>query len=266
MIHREKKMNTMIITALFDIKRADKGDGRTIENYLQWFQKTLQLKCHMTIYTEERFKDFVFSNRENVNYETRIIVQNLNEIPFYKNKPRMDLILNDKNYLSKIKDPHRIECCLPEYNLIQYSKFGWLKRTAQECKDIDYFFWMDAGCSRFFETFDISNLWPNTSTLDKEKFLIQGNQNFLKMWKNLDINEYIWDSNCVLVGTLFGGGLHILVQMNDIIEEVCETMFFANNCFNNEQLALAIAAKLHPHLFDIRVGTGSHLPLFIALS
>ena len=38
-----------------------------------------------------------------------------------------------------------------------------------------------------------------------------------------------------------------------------------NNCINNEQLALAIAAKYHPEIFDIRIGVGTHLPLFSAL-
>ena len=257
--------NVMITTALFDIKRADKGDGRTIDEYLQWFQKPLSLKCDMTIYTEQRFKDFVLSNRKDPGYQTRVIVQNLEEIPFYKNKQRMDKILKDENYLSKVKDPKRIECYLSEYNLIQYSKFGWLKRTAEDCPESDYFFWMDAGCSRFFEGFDTSKTWPNTETLDKEKFLIQGNNNFLRMWKDLDIEEYIWHNECVLVGTLFGGGKAVLVEMEEIIDNICESMFFSKGCINNEQLALAIASKLHTHLFDIRIGIGTHLPLFAAL-
>ena len=228
-------MKVMITTALFDIKRADKGDGRTIEEYLQWFGKTLNLKCAMTIYTEERFKDFVLNSRKESDYETRVIVQSLEEIPFYKNKQRMDLILKDEKYLSRIKDPNRIECYLSEYNLIQYSKFGWLKRTAEECENFDYFFWMDAGCSRFFESFNVNDPWPNTASLNKEKFLIQGNRNFIDMWKDLDVQEYIWHNECILVGTLFGGGKDILTKMYDIIEDVCEEMFFSRNCINNEQ-------------------------------
>ena len=129
-------MDVMITTALFDISRADKGDGRTIDEYLDWFGKTLKLKCSMTIYTEEKFREFVLENRKNSDYTTRVIVQKLEEIPFYKNKDRMDSILKDEEYLSKIKDPSRIECYLSEYNLIQYSKFGWLKRTSKECEDL----------------------------------------------------------------------------------------------------------------------------------
>ena len=38
-------MTSLIVTALFDINRSTKGDGRTIEDYLNWFEKTLNLKC-----------------------------------------------------------------------------------------------------------------------------------------------------------------------------------------------------------------------------
>lgn len=36
-------MTATIVTAFFDIQRDIKGDGRKIDEYLQWIQKTLQL-------------------------------------------------------------------------------------------------------------------------------------------------------------------------------------------------------------------------------
>jgi hypothetical protein len=40
---------------------------------------------------------------------------------------------------------------MPEYNLIQYSKFGWLEEAIQENPfDTSSFFWIDMGISRFF--------------------------------------------------------------------------------------------------------------------
>ena len=55
----DNKMRAMITNALFDIGRQTRGDGRSVDQYLQWFEKTLQVKCDMTIYTEEIFKNFV---------------------------------------------------------------------------------------------------------------------------------------------------------------------------------------------------------------
>ena len=63
---------TTIVTAFFDINREKKGDGRTIKDYLTWFNKTLQLNCNMYIVTEEKFKNFVKENRPK-NYNTHII-------------------------------------------------------------------------------------------------------------------------------------------------------------------------------------------------
>ena len=78
-------MSTLIITSLFDIQRDTKGDGRTINDYLLWFSKTLKLNCDMVIYTEEKFEDFVKENRKNTSSKTYIKIQKLDEIPFYKN-------------------------------------------------------------------------------------------------------------------------------------------------------------------------------------
>lgn len=269
----ENKVRTMITTALFDIKRQVRGDGRSIDQYLKWFEKTLQVKCDMTIYTEEIFKNFVEIHRSKISHKTEIIVQDLQDVPFWKNKSRMQQIMFSNNYRSRMKSPNRIECYLPEYNLIQYSKFGWLKTTAKKNPDHDFFFWMDAGCSRFFLDFDFDDEWPNTDSLNKDKFVIQRNINFPKMWPNLNIQDYIWESECMLVGTLFGGSSETVFKMKEIIEEITESVFFKNDCINNEQFALAIASKLHVDLFDVReqrVGKetegSSHLPLFKCLT
>ena len=159
-------MSTLIITSLFDIQRDTKGDGRTINDYLLWFSKTLKLNCDMVIYTEEKFEDFVKENRKNTSSKTYIKIQKL-----------------DDQYLQKIKDPKRIECYLPEYNVIQYSKFGWLKNSSDELTNYDFYFWMDAGCSRFFDNVNINLKWPNESLLPTDKLTIQCNENYFKLFE-----------------------------------------------------------------------------------
>jgi hypothetical protein len=254
-------MKVRIITALFDIKRDTKGDGRGIEDYLNWFKETLKLKCNMTIYTEERFKSFVEENRKNINYDTDIIIQKLEEIPFYKWKNKIAELINSDYFKSKMRDLNRIECYLPEYNIIQYSKFGWLEQAIEKNED-DYFFWMDAGCSRFFGNFDTNSIWPDTNKLDINKFTIQGNSNYVNFFHNLNIEEYIWDNNCVLVGTLFGGGRQIIKKLNNDINDIFN-FFITKNCINNEQFALAIFAKQNPDIMDTKILLdGTHLPLF----
>ena len=149
-------MTSTIITALYDIGRDKNGDGRTIDQYLNWFAKTLQLNVSMVVYTEEKFKDFVCKTKQN---NLKVIVRPLSEIPYYKYNDTIVTILNDQQYKSKIIDPDRVECNLSLYNIIQYSKFDWIVEAIQEKYfDTEYYFWMDAGCSRFFQDVDPHNV------------------------------------------------------------------------------------------------------------
>jgi hypothetical protein len=254
-----------VITALFDIGREKLGDGRSMEQYLVWFGKTLQLKVPMIIYTEEKFKRFVEERRNPENTEIRI--QTLEEIPMYKHKESINKILNDPGYFSKIKDNSRIECNLDLYNTIQYSKFGWLQKEIESGSSSDFYFWMDAGCSRFFSDFDLSLDWPNLDKLDDEKFIIQGNINTQRIYPSMDTEEYKWDNNCILVGTLFGGIGSAVSRVSDLVVDILEKEMIELNMINNEQIALAILFKRNPELFNIHIDlAGDHLPLFKHLS
>ena len=269
-------MSTTLVTALFDINR-DKYNNqklalKTIDDYLPWFKKTLQLNCSMVIYIEKKLEKFVLENRPN-DYQTKIIIQSKEEIPYYKYKNRIQEIINSNEYKNKIKDPNRIECNLPEYTIIQYSKFEWLKEVSESNPfNKENFFWIDAGCSRFFGDFDLKNEFPGPKTtiilkddLTFNKFLIQA---------RLDINYYninnnfIWDSVNLLVGTLFGGSKEVISIIEKEINIIFENDMLKNNNINNEQLALAILwSKRKSDLFSIFTNTykGVHLPLFTVM-
>lgn len=253
-------MNSTIITALFDIGRDKNGDGRTIDQYLSWFDKTLSLNTPMVIYTEEKFKHFVEQRRSSKN--TKIIIQNLTEIPYYKYKEKIESILNSQVYKSKIKDPNRIECNLSLYNIIQYSKFDWIKDAIDKnIFDCQYYFWMDAGCSRFFQDVDVLKPWPNEINIDPNKLNIQGNSNTV-FYKIKNIDEYIWDSNCILVGTLFGGSKPVMLNMAKEVKNLFKK-YLNENKLNNEQIILAILFKKNPELFNVYIElNGHHLPFF----
>lgn len=254
-----------VITALFDIGRENLGDGRSMDQYLEWFDKTLQLKTYMVIYTEEKFRVFV-EERRDPEY-TKIIVSSLEEIPMYKHKDSIHRILKDPHYIARIKDNSRIECNLDLYNIIQYSKFGWLQEEIKKGSDSDLYFWMDAGCSRFFSDFDISLDWPNSANLDGNRFIIQGNVNTDRIYPIMDTEEYKWDNNCILVGTLFGGRGATVSSVSDLVINIFENEMLNINMVNNEQIALAILFKRNPELFNVYINlNGGHLPLFKHLS
>jgi phosphomannomutase len=66
-----------IVSALFNIKR--KGmDGRTWDEYLEWFDKTLKLKCPMVLFVTEDVREFVEERRLSI--PTEVIVQEIEDI------------------------------------------------------------------------------------------------------------------------------------------------------------------------------------------
>lgn len=258
-------MKTRLVTALYDIKRDTKGDGRTIDEYLSWLKETLKLKCDLTIFTEEKFYNFILENRTN-EYDCDIIVNDFTEIPFYKHNNRIKEIIQSEDYKNKMNDTNRIECYLSEYNVIQYSKFEWINQTILKQPNYDFYFWVDAGISRFFNGFNLNQEWPNLEKLNKNRVVIQGNYNFTRMFNSLIPENYIWDNNCLLSGGLFGGGKDIMIELNNEVNNFVEFLF-KNNCFNNEQFAFPVIMKKRPDMFDVIIHyDGTPMPIFRLIS
>ena len=241
-----------IVTALYNINREREGDGRPFHDYLKWLPETLSLSCNYVIYTEIGVVPYI-PKQPNI----KVVVTSPDEIPLYHKQGHIQSILSDRTYLSQIKHPTRVECVLPMYTVIQYSKFEWLKRTIKENPfGSSFFFLMDAGCSRFFD--GLSKSFPNHNNLPP-KFLIQGNVNT----NRIPIDEhYKWMSDCVLVGTFFGGPTEYVTKVSDLTLKFLQEEMLDKNMINNEQIALAFICKREPSLFNIYIKlNGQHLPV-----
>lgn len=256
-------METTIVTAFFDINRSTKGDGRTIEEYKEWIKKTLQLNCNLFIITEEKFKDFFILHRPK-NYNTIIKIIDFKESYFFKYYNNINKILNDNNYKNKISYPNRVECKLPEYNILQYSKFHYLLLAINDNPfKSNYFFWLDAGASRFFLDVDISQPYPSLNTIN----FLKNNNKFI-IENRSDINNYviddnfIWKADNLLIGGLFGGSISIINIMFNLIENIFLNQMINKNNVNNEQLALALIWKDNPQLFYL-INSSSNYSLII---
>ena len=258
-----------IVTAFFDINREGRGDGRKISEYKDWIQKTLQLNCNLYVVTEEKFKDFFITNRPK-QFPMEIKIMDFKDSYYYRYYDKMKEILQNDYYKNKIAHNNRVECVLPEYNIIQYSKFHYLKIAIKENPfKSDYFFWMDAGCSRFFLDVDISKPYPSQNVIsylnnNPNKFIIQKRQDL----EYFPIDEtFIWKADNLLYGTMFGGDVDGINKISEHVESVLTDIMFANNNVNNEQLALAIVWKKYPELFFLTNNSPhSHLILFKLLS
>jgi hypothetical protein len=246
-----------MVTAFFDIHRDTKGDGRTLDEYMQWIEKTLQLNCNLFIVTEAKFVPFMIAKRPSC-YATYILEDTLENASYYKYLPRMKEILESDAYKQRIAHPQRVECVLPEYNVIQYSKFGCLEQAMRlNPFYTDHFFWMDAGISRFFLDVDVSLPYPRI--IPSDKFIIQ---------KRFDLETFsmdIWKADNVLKGTMFGGHKESVLVVSTKVEEMFQNMLSQDNV-NNEQIALAMVYHANKDLFFIVDDSNVHLQLFKYLS
>ena len=255
-----------IVSALFDIERVD---GRPWEEYLKWFDEFLKLKTPMILFVSQDVAEFIGERRGDI--PTDIIVQTVDEIPYYHLKDEIQGILDSDEYKENISDPDRIECKQAMYSVIQYSKFPWLKLAAEDNPhNSDYFFWLDAGGSRFFGIYDLKKEYPSKDaikSLDEmgESFLVQMNTEYypdLSDAKELDL-DYLYDNRSYVLGSMFGGHKNVVPKVCDLVEDIFINEMINKGNVNNEQIALGYLIKKHSDDFAIYSRTnGKHMALF----
>jgi hypothetical protein len=260
-----------IVSALFNIER-EGMDGRDWDEYLKWFEVTLQLKCPMTLFISEDLVDFVKEKRGKL--PTEIIMQDVEEIPYYHLKDQIQEILDSGDYKSKMADPGRIECKHAMYSVIQYSKFQWIKQAIQSASHgSDYYFWLDAGGSRFFDGFDLSEPYPSDSAMESlegmgESYLVQMNCDYYEDLYGADELplDYLWDNRSYVLGSMFGGHKNALPQLCERVEDILTDEMIAKGNVNNEQIALGYLVKKYTDDFTIyERRNGKHLDIFTEL-
>lgn len=264
--------NVTIVSALFNIRR-EGMDGRKWEEYLEWFDITLKLKCPMYLFVTEEVREFVEERRLSI--PTEIVVQTVEDIPYYYLKDTIQDILDSPEYSKKMMDTQRIECNHSMYPIIQYSKFPWLVKSIEENPfNTDFFFWMDAGSSRFFGDFDLSNQFPSSEAIEAlesmgESFLVQENCDFYPdLFQSKELSkDYFYDNRSYVLGTMFGGHKNAIPKVSELIEKIFVEEMIENGSVNNEQIALGYLIKKNPDIFTTYKRTnGIHMDIFRELS
>ena len=262
--------NVTFVSALFDI---DRVDGRKWDQYLKWFDITLQLRVPMLLFITEDLQEFVDERRGDL--PTKTVHIKPENIPYYHLKEPIQEILDSDDYKNNISDPDRIECKQAMYSVIQYSKFPWLDHAVKlNPFDSDVYFWLDAGGSRFFNNFDLSEEYPGTAAMESiegmgESFLVQMNCEYyedLYSSETLDEN-YLYDNRSYVLGSMFGGHKNTIPKIVKMVDSVLMDDMIAENNMNNEQIALGYLVKKYPDDFAIYSRTnGQHMDIFTELS
>lgn len=254
-------MNATIVTALYDIGR-EKIDGRDMSQYYAWFSRTLLFNCPMVIYCDESLNSFITMNRPS-HLQTKIINQKLEEIPYYHLKPQIDEVLQSLSYKQKIKDPERIECKTSLYSIIQYSKFPWVLNAAiNNYFQSDYFFWMDAGASRFIPDLQIKDLnfpgpvFSSKHTELKNKALFQM---YIFPYTDLSLkpdhlpHDYLYDNRSYVWGGMFGVDKSAIENLTNCVDFILREEMLEKHLINNEQIAIGYLLKNKKYANDFLV-------------
>jgi len=269
-------MKVTFVSALFDINRVD---GRKWAEYLKWFDITLKLRVPMVLFIPPDLQEFIdkrrgdlFSEKEgNLYLKTQTLYQTVEEIPYYGLKDQIQEILDSDQYKKDMADPERIECKQAMYPIIQYSKFPWLTRAAEmNPHGSDYFFWLDAGGSRFFDGYDLTQNYPSEEakkSLDEmgESFLVQMNTEYYTDLANADTltTDYLYDNRSYVLGSMFGGHKKSIFKVCDMVHNVLMNDMIGNETINNEQIALGYLIKKYPDEFSLYERTNQkHMALF----
>ena len=257
------------VSALFNI---DRVDGRKWDQYLKWFEETLKLQVPMVLFIEKELQDFIDEKRGDL--PTQTIYQTIEDIPYYNLKDKIQGILDSDEYNEKMSDTDRIECKQAMYSVIQYSKFPWLQQAIElNPHKSDIFFWLDAGGSRFFNNFDLTEPYPGTADMESleemgESFLIQMNCEYyrdLYEAKKLD-ESYLYDNRSYVLGSMFGGHKNSVPKICDMVDNIFQQEMIAKGNVNNEQIALGYLVKKYPDDFAVYTRTnGQHMDLFTTL-
>lgn len=256
-------MKSTVVTSLQNINR-ENLDGRNWDSYLEWFAKTLQINAPMMVYVDENLKEFVEQNRKGKS--TYIISEKLSEIPLYHLKDKMDSIMSSEKYQGVISDPQRIECKSSLYNIIQYSKFKWVKKATEiNPFGTKNFIWMDAGLSRFFEDLNIAKEYPgvNGSKIledNPDRLLVQcfaHSYPDLFFAKKID-ESYFLDNRSYVMGGMFAGNIASIQKIDKVVDEYLVNNMLNKGIINNEQILLGYLIKNIPDLFTVFINEYPH--------
>ena len=249
-------MSLTCVSAIFHIGR-DAIDGRSMSEYKQWLIATLaSINCPFVLFLDASL-DWKQELLQSAKGPLHIVERKLEEVSMYPYKQRIQAILHDPVWKANQAHPQDITNRLPEYCMIQYSKFGFVEEAIREnVFGTQYFAWMDAGLSRFFDatkTYLFAPRLPLTQTM-----YVQGNAREIpRIPRNI-----IGTNLCFAKGTLWIVEQHTFHTVQEEVMRIFQSEMLDKHRLDNEQIAMALACQSHPKWFTILEGNDHITTLF----
>lgn len=238
------------VTALYDIRREDRGDGRAFRHYLRWLQATLAIPVAMVVYVEPHNAEFVRAARAEAGVTTHglaVVPLEFERVPGASRLAEIRRLHSQPDYRSRMADPARLECILAEYIVILFAKFHFLRGAAQANQfGSEAFFWIDAGAGRYVDAAKLR--CPRCIPRDLgDSFALQVTPDY-HLFDPTKKGE--WENHSIVRAWFFGGRSCAVRRVTALVEQEFERMV-AMGAPNNEQIALALVSKAHRPLFKL---------------
>ena len=254
-----KSYQTTCVSAMYDIGR-EKVDGRSIYQYKEWITKTLKtIQDPFVLYLDKSlgWKEYLLQTRSSIG-PIQIIETSLEDIPMWTYRSQVLEILKSESFKGIQKYKNDITNLIPEYCLIQYSKFGWLENALKRGTfNSEQFIWIDAGFSKFYNTDAIYEC-----RLQSEgKFIIQADDR-IRYIPNITYDNYIGTNECIFHGWLWVVSKDLVVIVKEFIIKLWEEEMLKKGRIDNEQIALALIYKTNNDIFNVIMSEGDTPSIF----
>lgn len=222
-------MKITAVTALYDIGR-EFSDGRTIKNYLDWLNKSLEVPLNFIVFLDPLFDatNIVLKPGD------RIVRLSTSELHMFSHLDEVKHIIATSRSLKRRDLTFR----LPEYGLLVMSKTELINRAA--ClTDANYLLWMDAGLSRFLPC--LKNSSQKRIDEDSEiASLILGTSYYLAQRQRIGRlpKSSVGSAMAFMSGGDFLVSRQFSAELNARLRFMVETEWLPSGLWDNEQMAL----------------------------
>jgi hypothetical protein len=235
-----------VVTALFDIGRGDllalHNNKRSFQTYLEWFSHLLEIECNLEVWTTADVAAIV--RRRRAPETTVVHVAGLKDLPMHDRREDMRRAMAWTSQGSNFLQEH-IEFMLPDYNVINFSKAGLLRRAATaNVFGSTRFLWIDAGAIRTADARPRGR-WPDPYKVASLGDLFLFAKDFVHRGYAeaalSDVLGFVRRHENPIRGYVFGGTGPAVVEWAARIDVATDSMLRAE-AMNNDQSAMLLAA------------------------
>jgi hypothetical protein len=222
------------VTGFYNVRR-DTVDGRGIDKYLGWLNRTVQLPLPFTVFLDPAIDPALVVIKPG----DKVVSLPKSELHSYSWLPRVEEICRTS---TKIKTRRDIAFHLPEYGVVVMSKIFMLQKAARLNPGDEALIWLDAGLPQFF-----ADGFPAATTLDTD-FLqsLAGAALAVQITPLLeralgrhdDGRHFVSTCNRLVSAPDILVSTRSIDAIADAVTKMVETEWLPNDLWDNEQVAL----------------------------